>query len=762
MLAADFATRLRTSDLAALPVTDTRFRNALILSTGCHSGYGIVDGDQTTLTDPLDWTQAFAARGATVVGGTGYQYGDTDFMKYSELILGNTTLQLRYGTGRVAIGVALANAKRAYVGSLPTLGGIDEKAVAEATLYGLPMLGYDLPAATRLVPPTGTGVGALGEGESAGLSTADLSLTNALTANTRTLSIVGGGTQVATWYDLGGNVAVQPGAPVLPLRTLDATKTGQAVRGAVMLGATYADQSGIVPFTDVATTEVRGIHPRYATDVFAPVRPFDLNHFGGQTFVSTPFQYRTSPGLSTGVGRRYLTQDFRLYYSSLTDARALAAAPAVYTVALEPNGDGEVEVTVIVGGLLSVGIEDVFATYTGEAGSLHGAWASTPLAGVSDVSRGDAFARVYQGTIPLGGTNANDLRVVIQAAGGNGLVTWASNDGAYYRVPNETATIDSPKIATTLSLTVPASGAYRTTVPVSAVLTAAGAPLAGKPVAFRSGGIRVNATTDANGLATASLFLASAPGTANVSVGFAEDQQYLGSGAQVQISITKAPTTLTAVDQAPFPTGGSTLLATLRGNSELLPLQPVVLTGGGKTVQTYTDGYGRVRLDTTDGFPTGAYEIAISYAGNDRYLPAATTTVLIVVFDTTTFVTGGGWFTTTNSLNLVNAKKTNFGASIKYKPGTTQPIGSFELQLKESNITLKATSFDWLAIGSGRADAVGHATINGQAGWAFHLTLVDGAPDRLSVVIWNETSGSESSPTYATGGTLGGGSVVVH
>ena len=31
------------------------------------------------VTQPLDWAQAFAQKGATLIAGTGYQYGDTDF-----------------------------------------------------------------------------------------------------------------------------------------------------------------------------------------------------------------------------------------------------------------------------------------------------------------------------------------------------------------------------------------------------------------------------------------------------------------------------------------------------------------------------------------------------------------------------------------------------------------------------------------------------------------------------------------------------------
>ncbi|MEO8632405.1 MAG: hypothetical protein ABI466_03535, partial [Chloroflexota bacterium] len=371
MLAADFATRLVTTDVTGLAATDTRFRNALVLSTGCHSAYNIVDGQQTALTQPVDWTQAFASRGATFIGGTGYQYGDTDFMKYSELILANTTLELRYGTGPVAIGTALANAKRAYIGSLASLGGIDEKALAEATLFGLPMLGYDLPAGSRLPTPTTSTATGLTLLTSAGLSLATPTTTYALHQNTRSLSVVGGGTASAIYYDINGNVAVKPEAPVLPQFTVGVGAANRAVRGAVLLNATYVDQAGITPFTDVATTEVRGVHPRYETSVFTPVRPFDLNHFAGSNLVSTPFQFRSTPDSTTGVARRFTTESFRLYYfdpAATTDAAALAASPVVYSVTLTPNASDATLVDVLVraGALSAVGIEEIFVTYTAE------------------------------------------------------------------------------------------------------------------------------------------------------------------------------------------------------------------------------------------------------------------------------------------------------------------------------------------------------------------------------------------------------------
>ena len=82
-----------------------------------------------------------------LIAGTGYQYGDTDFLEYSERLYRDLAHELRagaVGTG-VPIGEALAAAKRTYITGTQDIRGIHEKAVLEATLFGLPMFGVDLP-----------------------------------------------------------------------------------------------------------------------------------------------------------------------------------------------------------------------------------------------------------------------------------------------------------------------------------------------------------------------------------------------------------------------------------------------------------------------------------------------------------------------------------------------------------------------------------------------------------------------------------------
>ena len=134
-LAADYTTDVLSTELAS---TTTDFTNSIVFSAGCHSGYNIVNGDAIpNVTQPLDWAEAFAGKKATLIAGTGYQYGDTDFIAYSERIYAEFSRQLLVTTDPqgqaipVAVGDALVRSKRIYLSTTPTLSALDEKALLE-------------------------------------------------------------------------------------------------------------------------------------------------------------------------------------------------------------------------------------------------------------------------------------------------------------------------------------------------------------------------------------------------------------------------------------------------------------------------------------------------------------------------------------------------------------------------------------------------------------------------------------------------------
>ena len=162
LLAADYATTVNATEVVSSSVD---LSNALVISAGCHSGYSVVDGHVVqNVTQPLDWVQAFARKRATVVGGTGYQYGDTDFLEYSERLYKNFAEALRRGASGQAVGIgdALVEAKQKYLEETATLGGIHQKALLEATIYGLPMAAVNMPGTRTGTPSSGPAISPTG------------------------------------------------------------------------------------------------------------------------------------------------------------------------------------------------------------------------------------------------------------------------------------------------------------------------------------------------------------------------------------------------------------------------------------------------------------------------------------------------------------------------------------------------------------------------------------------------------------------------
>ncbi|MEJ2750176.1 MAG: C25 family cysteine peptidase, partial [Anaerolineae bacterium] len=207
-LAADYSTRLTTNDLSNSSVD---LQNAIIFSAGCHAGYNIVDGDSIPFdTRNLDWMQAFAHKGATVLAGTGYQYGDTEFIEYSERLYLEFSRQLRTGTGAVSVGQAMVAAKQDYLANTAQLRGIHEKALIEATLFGFPMLSVDMPGA-RLSPTSDTSVvgqvtpATTNPGQSLGLSTADVTVTPVFSQHTVELTNLADANTPVTAFYLSGS-----------------------------------------------------------------------------------------------------------------------------------------------------------------------------------------------------------------------------------------------------------------------------------------------------------------------------------------------------------------------------------------------------------------------------------------------------------------------------------------------------------------------------------------------------------------------------
>ncbi len=625
-LAADFTTSMTTAELIAAPVNLT---NAIVFSIGCHSGYNIVDPHGVpSVTQTLDWPQAFAQKGTTLIAGTGYQYGDTDFIEFSERIYAEFARQLRVGTGPVAIGDALVRAKQAYLRSTPDIRGLHEKSLLESAVFGLPMLRVDMPAGRIPADADASVIGGTtdyaGPGAAAtlGLSYADLIGNPPLTQKQVILKDIEGGPDVTTTYFTGpdGNTT-NPSEPALPLDVQNVTVPNQVLRGVGFRGGDYTDTT-VIPLTGAPNTEIRGVHVPFASTVFYPMRPWTVNYFdalgtpGGATrLLLTPVQHKSvALGSLQAIARKYADMDLRLFYSdNITtyaggSTPALSAPPTITSVAAQVDGTTVTFQANVVGDP-AAGIEEVWVTYTGHDSR----WDSVDL--VQDA----VDSTLWTGTLTVPSTAAGtDLQFMVQAVNGVGLVTVADNLGAYYGVT--IAGAPAPVLApTTLSVPTPGSGAFGATVPVSATL-ANGSPVAGKTVVFTLGGAVRYATTNASGVATAQM-LVTAPGSQQLTASFAGDGTHASSTASRTFTVAKAATQI-VITGPPLVAAGATgeLIATLKSGDVTLTQRTVAIRitrpDGTKTLATaITDSTGTVRF-AAPSLPVGVHTVEVLFGSN--------------------------------------------------------------------------------------------------------------------------------------------------
>jgi hypothetical protein len=506
-LAADFNTTLNASELDPLtydsdgnPTTTPsanagKLENTLVLSAGCHSGYDIVDGEAAS-NDTADWTERMAQQHAVLIGGTGYQYGDSDFLEYSERLYLDVAKELHAGptTGdspAIAVGSALAQAKQDYLSGLSTVTGIDQKAMLEATLYGLPMTGFDAPNRTPVDSDTSSASSSpvlTGPGTTLGLGTWEHTFPTPTTERTKASNAEGFGLpDTSTWLEGRDGVSLQPGAPALPKQIENVTVAGQVLRGVGFRSGEYSDKGNILPVTDAPAIEGTTPNSTFDSAAFFPQRLATPNYFGalglsGRTsLILNPAQYRNDAAAGTTNSQRtYANLGLQLFYSppaAQTFGQNLPsqAAPPSITDVHGTVDNGVVTFSARASGDPSAGVQQVWVTWTGGPDNTgHGHWASV------DLTQNLNDSTLWTGTLSLpDGTAASDVRFLVQAANGVGAVGLDTAEGDGYRVNPVGVAVDTARLSLRKGDQTSASP-----FGVSAQVTDQGAPVAGHQVRF--------------------------------------------------------------------------------------------------------------------------------------------------------------------------------------------------------------------------------------------------------------------------------------
>ena len=639
LIAADNTSGVLASEVLNEP--GVSFTNSIVFALGCHSGFSLPPSGITSSSPVPDWSEAFARRGATYVAATGYAYGDTELAEYGERLMINLSKALRTGTGPVAVGSALVDAKIAYLAGKPSLSGLDEKTLLQFTVYGLPMIAVDMPGqrildvgasvignVENVTSGPGTSFG-LGVGEVAGGSQT-VSIDSTLTRTDRALTNENGGAVTASYLSGSDGVVAMPIEPILPLESENVSYASKVLRGTLFMGGTYNDLNNFIPLTSAATTEGSRAHPAFYTDTFYPSQNWGVNLYaaidGGPTFLQAVVGQYKSNALSSISGklRAYEQMDFKLFYMADNWAddqesrvAAVAPAPQVLFVESSRNGVGKVEIKVNLLYNPAVGVQQAVVTWTNPNASGVKSWQSFSL--VADPNDPTLFSS------PAGGVSMPSGAVfMVQAVNGAGLVGVDANQGEYYSVPPTTPEPPPPPaVATAIeALTVPNLGYFEQTASFSVRLRQVGAAsLANQPMSLIVGGLQAVGSTNSRGVANFALPINLAPGSYPARFVFTGTDGLEAALFEFRFSVERENTSLdlTPVSSTASVGGPTELFAELTAaGGKSVDDRTIIFIGSGQsgsfaqTAKTNFNGQAVLGIVT---WPAGTYSVRAYFAG---------------------------------------------------------------------------------------------------------------------------------------------------
>ena len=310
-----------TGHIQRAPADPRKFGGLVVFSMGCHSGLNVSDliapsptADQAKRL--LDWPQAFADQGAGVyVANTGYGYGDTDVVAYSEELMSRFAQNFNQD---MTVGQALTLAKQQYFGNLVQYETYDEKVLAETTFYGLPMFRLQPPAGppapTPTPPPFSTD-------PVSGFDVVPFDLAPNFHKND--LGPLG------AYYDIDGQAAATAGRPVMPVTGFDLPPgaNGKTARGIVITGLDSTDESPFdavfsAPSSDSSTPEQPSDDPFPAS--IHNLTTVNTTAGAEQRAMFMPAQFIPDPSATPGTGteRKYTHLVGFVPYSNSPDVTA--------------------------------------------------------------------------------------------------------------------------------------------------------------------------------------------------------------------------------------------------------------------------------------------------------------------------------------------------------------------------------------------------------------------------------------------------------
>ena len=433
-------------EIAANPLLTKR----LLFTMGCHGGLSVPKSYTDTAAKDVDWAQTYSGEQAAVyLANTGFGYGDTAAVALSEELMKQFASRL---DGSMTVGEAAVYAKQAYFGQLGAYGPYDEKAMQEATLYGLPMwsLGGAITQAAAPAPidpaPDADGV-------------ESHSLTLDPTFQKKTSK--GGGTffDVSAPNQAASGLQVTQYRPIQPRVSVDVTPiSGVGSAHGVLITDLESSDQAVVPAMARPVIDLSANEPAPpAGDVSFPTTFQNLTSFNtpdgpAQHVVFMPGQFFRDASWNNagGVQRLFDSIESEVKYSTSTDF----TAPHLTNVVAELV-DGELQLS-LTSYDLSGSVVRVLVLVKDGTGAWH------PVELVQDAED----TTLWTGSIALPGT---DFEYFAQAMDSNGNVGVTTNKGRYYTGLPELLNSGTPDLTLTPGQPTGSNGWFNSGATVSLI-----------------------------------------------------------------------------------------------------------------------------------------------------------------------------------------------------------------------------------------------------------------------------------------------------
>ena len=268
----------------------------LIFVMGCHSGLNVPNNLSTDIDRRKDWVESYlASKTAVYIAQTGFGYGDTETNALTERLL--TLFAQKLNSGATTIGEQWIEALHSYYLTAGAYDVFDEKAMIEATFYGLPFYRFDPTTITPVVPPGDSAPTPLtGEGS---VEVAPITMSPTLTRQSRA--------DGRTWWEIDGQTLNVPYRPVQPTDSRDVTLPNKTARGVFIKSLTTHDEANVKPLRAYPVIDLKAHEPDPDVEnIFFPANFATLLRTGERASASVVFgQFRpnSSGNLNLGIQR---------------------------------------------------------------------------------------------------------------------------------------------------------------------------------------------------------------------------------------------------------------------------------------------------------------------------------------------------------------------------------------------------------------------------------------------------------------------------